>query len=294
LYRAARGGRHRLAASAPPPAQGARPRWPSRMRRCFLSSDIPAYGIRTHRQTLAPRQGNAWPGPHHRIQCARHAARSAHGLAGGGRGLARGARLHCPRQGQGPGPGGAGQPEAWAGAGRHRECRAGRHHGRRRGRHQPERPATRHHPDGRSAGCGQDHHHRQAGQAPGRKAQEEGADRVGRRVPPRGHRAAQDRDCPGRRRVVPLDPRPEAPRHRRGGLGLRQEALLRRAAGRHGRPPGHRRAVDGRNQGPARHPESGGNPVRGRCHAGPGRDQHRQGLQGSAAADRHRADQAGR
>ncbi len=53
-------------------------------------------------------------------------------------------------------------------------------------------------------------------------------------------------------------------------------------------------AVDGRNQGPARHPEPGGNPVRGRCHAGPGRDQHRQGLQGSAAADRYRADQAGR
>jgi len=47
-----------------------------------------------------------------------------------------------------------------------------------------------------------------------RKAQEEGADRVGRRVPPRSHRAAQNRDPAGRRRVVPQHARPEAAGHR--------------------------------------------------------------------------------
>jgi energy-coupling factor transporter ATP-binding protein EcfA2 len=71
-------------------------------------------------------------------------------------------------------------------------------------------------------------------------------------------------------------------------------ALLRRAAGRHRRPPGHRRGADGRDPRPARHAETGRDAVRRRRHAGPGRGQHRQGLQGGAAADRHRADQARR
>jgi signal recognition particle subunit SRP54 len=40
-------------------------------------------------------------------------------------------------------------------------------------------------------------------------------------------------------------------------------------------------SADARDQGPARRAEPGGNPVRGRCHAGPGRGQHGQGLQGA-------------
>ena len=101
------------------------------------------------------------------------------------------------------------------GAGGHRQPRTGRHHGRGRLRHQPRRPAAGRDPDGRPAGRRQDHHHRQAGQAPDRKAQEEGADGLRRRLPPGRHRAAQDRDGAGRRRVVPQHARPEAARHRR-------------------------------------------------------------------------------
>jgi signal recognition particle subunit SRP54 len=44
----------------------------------------------------------------------------------------------------------------------------------------------------------------------------------------------------------------------------------------------------------ARGAQAGRDPVRGRRHAGPGRGEHRQGLQGGAAAHRHRADQDGR
>ena len=80
-------------------------------------------------------------------------------------------------------------------------------------------------PDGRPAGRGQDHHHGQAGQAPDREAQEEGADRLGRRLPPGRHRAAQDGDQAGRRRMVPEHAGPEAGRHRPRRARLRQAAL---------------------------------------------------------------------
>ena len=60
------------------------------------------------------------------------------------------------------------------------------------GRPQPRRAAAGGDPDGRPAGRRQDHHHRQAGQAPDRKAQEEGADGLGRRLPAGRHRAAED------------------------------------------------------------------------------------------------------
>ena len=187
------------------------------------------------------------------------------------------------------GPGGRRLAQPRSGAGLHRAQGTRRHHGRGCGRHQPRRSAAGRHPDGRPAGRGQDHHHRQAGQAPDREAQEEGADRLRRRLPPGRHRTAEDGHQAGRRRMVRLDARPEAARHRRGRDRLRQASLLRRAAGRHGRPPGHRRSPDGRDQGSARGAESGRDPVRRRRHAGPGRDQHRQGLQGSPAADRRRS-----
>ena len=83
------------------------------------------------------------------------------------------------------GPGGAGLAVAGPGAGRHRQPRARRDHGRGRRRHQPAGAAAGGDPDGRPAGRGQDHHHRQAGQAPDREAQEEGADGLGRRLPAR-------------------------------------------------------------------------------------------------------------
>ena len=70
---------------------------------------------------------------------------------------------------------------------------------------QPGRAAAGGDPDGRPAGRRQDHDHRQAGQAPDREAQEEGADGLGRRLPAGRDRAAEDGDRAGRRRVVPVD-----------------------------------------------------------------------------------------
>ena len=75
-------------------------------------------------------------------------------------------------------------------------------------------------------------------------------------------------------------PRPtRSPRYRRGRDRLRQkhffDVLLVDTPGR--------LAIDellmAENQGFARHAQARRNPVRGRCHAGPGCDQHRQGLQ---------------
>ena len=77
----------------------------------------------------------------------------------------------------------------------------------------------------------------------------------------------------------------------RAALDYAKRQYLRRAAGRHRRPAGDRRSADARDQGAARRAQSGRDAVRGRCHAGPGRGQHRQGLQGSVAADRHHPDQ---
>ena len=119
-------------------------------------------------------------------------------------------------------------------------------------RHQPGGAAAGGDPDGRPAGRGQDHHHRQAGQAPDREAQEEGADGVRRRLPAGRHRAAEDGDGAGRRRVVPEHAGPEAGRHRARRARLRRAPVLRRAAGRHRRPPGDRRSADARDQGTAR------------------------------------------
>jgi signal recognition particle subunit SRP54 len=55
-------------------------------------------------------------------------------------------------------------------------------------------------------GAGKTTTDRQAGQAPDRKAQEEGADGVRRRLPAGRHRAAEDGDAAGGRRVVPETP----------------------------------------------------------------------------------------
>jgi signal recognition particle subunit SRP54 len=71
-------------------------------------------------------------------------------------------------------------------------------------------------------------------------------------------------------------------------------ALLRRDLRRHRRSPGDRRSHDGRDQGPARAAEADRDPVRGRCHAGPGCREYGQGLQRGAAADRRDPDQARR
>ncbi len=107
-------------------------------------------------------------------------------------------------------------------------------------------------PDGRPAGRRQDHDHRQAGAPPHHQAQEEGAHGIGRRLPAGSHRAVEDGDGAGRRRVVPFRTRPEAARHRAGRAGPCQAPLLRRAAGGHRRPPGHRRSADGRDPRTAR------------------------------------------
>mmetsp|Transcript_6764 Transcript_6764/g.28394 ORF Transcript_6764/g.28394 Transcript_6764/m.28394 type:complete len:618 (-) Transcript_6764:80-1933(-) len=254
----------------------------------------PFDGFHPHRPPESPRQDDARPGPHHRQQCAGHAARGAHGPARGRRGPARRARLHRAGQGEGAGPGGGrlAEPRPGAGVGRAQGTRGD--HGRGCGRHQPCRPAARRHPDGRPAGRRQDDDDRQARQAPDRKAQEEGADRLGRRLPSGRHRAAQDRDAPGRRRVVRIHARTEAARYRAGGAGLRQAPLPRRAAGRHRRPAGDRRGLDGRDQGPACGAPPGRDAVRRRRDAGPGRGQHGQGFQGGAAADWRDPDQARR
>ena len=114
------------------------------------------------------------------------------------------------------------------------------------------------------------------------QAQEEGADGLGRRLPAGRHRAAEDGDAAGRRRVVRLDAGPDAARHCAGRARPRQAPLFRRAAGRHRRPAGDRRGVDGRDPRPACGAEAGRDPVRRRRDAGPGRGQHRQGLQGGA------------
>ena len=125
-----------------------------------------------------------------------------------------------------------------------------------------------------------------------REPQEEGADGLVRRVPPGRHRAAAGRHRTGRSRLLPVHRRPEAGRHRarRGHLG--PHALSRRAAGRHRRPSRDRRTDDGRDHGPACTAVAHRDAVRGRRDAGPGRDQHRQGVQRGPALDRGRADQA--
>ena len=199
-------------------------------------------GFCPHRSPEPPRQDDARPGPHHRRQRAGHAARSAHGAARGRRRAAGGARLHRPRQGQGARRRGRRLAVAGPGAGRHRQPRARRDDGRRRRRHQPRGAAAGRDPDGRPAGRRQDDDHRQARQAPDREAQEEGADGLGRRLPPGRDRAAEDGDAAGRRRMVPVEPRPTSrSRSPRAALDYAQAPLLRRAAGRHRRPPGDRR-----------------------------------------------------
>jgi hypothetical protein len=184
------------------------------------------HGLRPYRQTLTPGQGNAWPGPHHRSQRqdmlreVRMALLEADVALPVVRDFI--ARVKEKALGQEV----LGSLNARPGAGGHRQPRTRRHHGRGRQRHQPRSPAAGGDPDGRPAGRGQDHHHRQAGQAPDRKAQEEGADGLGRRVPPGRHRAAQDGDGAGRRRVVPQHARPETGGHRARRTRLRAQALL--------------------------------------------------------------------
>ena len=86
----------------------------------------------------------------------------------------------------------------------------------------------------------------------------------------------------------------EAGRHRARRRGLGQAPLSRRADRRHGRPSRHRRSDDAGNRRAAQHAEAGGNAVRRRRDARPGRGQHRQGLQRRAAAHRRGAHQARR
>ena len=138
------------------------------------------------------------------------------------------------------------------GAGRRRRPRAGGDDGRRRRRHRPRGAAAGGHPDGRPAGRRQDDDHRQARQAPDREAQEEGADGLGRRLPAGGDRAAEDGDAPGRRRMVPVERERRAGGDRARRARPRAQPLLRRAAGRHRRPPGDRREADGRDPRAAR------------------------------------------
>ena len=118
--------------------------------------------------------------------------------------------------------------------------------------------------------------------APDREAQEEGADGLGRRLPPGRHRAAQDGDA-GRRRVVPVDADRQAAGHRaapRSTTPSRHyfDVLLVDTAGR--------LAIDealmAEIKRAARRAEPGRDAVRGRRDAGPGRGQHREGLQGRA------------
>jgi signal recognition particle GTPase len=73
-----------------------------------------------------------------------------------------------------------------------------------------------------------------------RNAEEEGAGGVVRRLSSGRHRAAAYRHPAGRRGVLPVDAGPEADRHRPRRRGIRENALFRRAAGRYGRPSGHR------------------------------------------------------
>ena len=134
----------------------------------------------------------------------------------------------------------------------------------------------------------------QARAPPAGPAEEEGAGRVGRRLPAGRDRAAEDRRRAGRHRFLSVDGagRADRDRHRRGRLGA--QALSRRADRRHRGPPRDRRGDDGRDQGAARPTVAGRDAVRRRRDGGPGRDQHREGVRRSAAADRHRAHQARR
>ena len=70
--------------------------------------------------------------------------------------------------------------------------------------------------DGRPAGLGQDHHHRQARQAADREGPQEGADGVARRRPPGRAGAARGARRAGRRRD-PADRRPASSRSRSPG-----------------------------------------------------------------------------
>jgi hypothetical protein len=227
------------------------------------------HGLHPHRTPESRRQDDARPGAHHREQRSGDAARGAHGPARGRCRPAGGARLHRPRERQGARRRRGGFAHARPGAGGHRQPRTRRHHGRRRGRHQPRRAAAGGDPDGRPAGCGQDHDDGQAGQAPDRQAQEEGADRLGRRVPPGGHRAAQDRHEAGRRGMVPVLADRQAAGHRRGRARPCQAPLFRRAAGRHRRATGHRRGADEGDRRTPRRAEPGRDAVRRRRDAGP-------------------------
>jgi signal recognition particle subunit SRP54 len=78
----------------------------------------------------------------------------------------------------------------------------------------------------------------------------------------------------------------------RAAVDWAKTALPRRAAGRHRRPPGHRRGDDEGDRRAACGAQADRDALRRRCDAGPGRDQHRQGLQRGAAADRRHPHQA--
>ena len=186
------------------------------------------------------------------------AARSAHGPAGGRRGAARGARVRRPGQDKALGEEVAGSlspGQALVGVVPGTDRADGRRPGRRLRRTVAGRAAARRDPDGRPAGRGQDHHHRQAGalavRGPAHPArpqdrQEESAGGVGRRLPSRRHRAVEGR---GRRSAwTSCRPTPARSRGHRPQRGRpRTPPSLRRADPGHGRPPGHRRGHDARD-----------------------------------------------
>ena len=162
--------------------------------------------------------------------------------------------------GQGAGRRSRRQPQPRPGPGRRGPQGTDRADGRRPGRRLRRtvagRAAARRDPDGRPAGRGQDHHHRQAGalavRGPAHSArpqdrQEESAGGVGRRLPSRRHRAVEGRGRAGRRGLPAVRPQPEARGHRPQRDRPRTPPSLRRADPGHGRPPGHRRGHDARD-----------------------------------------------
>ena len=117
-----------------------------------------------------------------------------------------------------------GLPQTRADAGQHRQPRAGRHHGRGRVRHQPGRPAPAVILMAGLQGAGKTT--TTAKLAPDHQAQEKGADRLRRRVPPAAIEQLKTVTAQAGAEWFPEHARPEAARHRAGRAGLRQEALL--------------------------------------------------------------------
>ena len=173
-------------------------------------------------------------------------ARGAHGAAGSGRRAARRQGFRRARARERAGPGSRGQPHAGAGGGRRGLQRAGQADGREERRAEPRRSAAGRRPSRGTPGLGQDHHRRQARALVEARAQEEGAPRELRRLPPGGDRAARDAGETVGGRVLPLRGRREAGRYRAPRARARAHALRRRADRGQRGAARHRRADDAR------------------------------------------------